>query len=343
MNIWYSRFYPADCRLAAVCFILLLTGACSTLKKPESSVDAPPTASTEKPVFGKVNFSHDVGPVGDVLRAFGEQQGGGFVLMSGLEERAVSAIQIKQDSYEDAMRKFAEAISCACVSNPWHYTILPADYTHLQELNIGDSLHERYRPLRAQAVFGAKTPLYVVFAALSANLNLTILADNYIAEARCGEIHLPDAPLEAILEAVLLSARIAPESLAVESTEQYIFFKDTKNESSASMQLSADNLTEAQQALLNRPASLVLPGVSDKTAESIFALEPVPLREALQPITDQLGVPLAVQKRLADVLINPCVFNEVPLSIVFDLILRQWPMPVAGWELRPDGVLIRVR
>ena len=340
--------YTSCLRLFSLCLalggVLVASVGCATGAKeerPSLHTDSP--APSERPAFSAVTFAGDSGPAGDALRLFGEQAGGGFVLMSGLEERAVPPMEFRQEPYESAIAAFAASIHSTYTHTPYYYLILPPEYGLLENVAVAAQLDVSYRAVSASAVFGAKTSLYVVFSALGKSLGLTIVADNFIAEERCGELNLPEAPLGVILEAILQSARIAPDSFVVESTPEYIFLRAARNETPVSVQLSAGEPTPDQQALLDSRVSLVLPPRAKDEQEYVFDVEPMALRDALLPLTEQLGIDVVAQRRLADIPINPCVINNARLSTAMDLLIRQWPLPEFGWELQPGRILIRER
>ncbi len=324
--------------LAAIC-------ACSTV--PGKNKPSPDTSSKngpQKPVFSPVTFAHAISPAGDLLRDFGEQTSGGFVLMSGLEERAIPAVDFRNKAYEQVMAHIAEALGCTYKATPYYFILLPSEYKLLENVSFSEKMNETYGNFTASAVFGAKTELFIVFAVLSESLGLTIVADNFIAETHCGELHLPEAPLHVVLEAIIQSARISPDTLVLESTPEYLFLHATRNESETSLCHDATALTAEQQALLDRPVSLSLPGIPGEGKEDvIFAFQPIPLGDALFPLTEQLGIEVVAQRRLRNIPVNPIIFKNVRLQTALDLLIRQWPVTGFTWELQANRILIRER
>ena len=347
----HTRLLFPCLRLTPSLIILLALAACSTpatKDKTDSRPEPVPSAGSsptpvEKPSFPDITFAHAPGPAGDILRALGEQAGGGVVLMSGLEERAVPGVSFKQEPYDRALARFAESIASVCTHTAHYYLILPSDYNALQEVVLEDKLDPLYRDITAGAVFGAKTPLFSVFSALSVSLDITILADNYIAESRCGELHLPELPLPVILAAILQSARIGTDAFTVESTPEYIFFRAPRNEHPPSVRIESASPPADAQALLDKRVSVTLPPLPDSKNQFVMASEPMPLREVLYPLTEQLGIEVVAQRRLADIPVNPCVFRNVRLSTALDLLIRQWPLAQFGWELQSGRVVLKQR
>lgn len=347
----HTRLLFPCLRLTPSLIILLALAACSTpatKDKTDSRPEPAPSAGSsptpaEKPSFPDITFTHAPGPAGDILRALGEQAGGGVVLMSGLEERAVPGVSFKQEPYDRALARFAESIASVCTHTAHYYLILPSEYNALQEVVLEDKLDPLYRDIKAGAVFGAKTPLFSVFSALSVSLDITILADNYIAESRCGELHLPELPLPVILAAILQSARIGTDAFTVESTPEYIFFRAPRNEHPPSVRIESASPPADAQALLDKRVSVTLPPLPDSKNQFVMASEPMPLREVLYPLTEQLGIEVVAQRRLADIPVNPCVFRNVRLSTALDLLIRQWPLAQFGWELQSGRVVLKQR
>lgn len=330
---------PQALSVSLLC-VLLLTGCAGPDKaQPARQAAAPVSSATPPPNFPSVSFEHPMSPVGDMLRLFGEQTGGGVVLMNGLEERAAEAVTFRNKAYEQAVSVFAGAIDCIYVYMPHYYLIMPEGYEILQETRLSSALDARYRTMRASVSFGAKTHLYNVFAALSRNLEITIVADNFIAEARCGELFLNDVSMDVIIEAVLQSARVTADTFIVESTPEYIFLRAPQNTAPSSIVLNASALDAARLALLDRQVSLILP---DRNAHA-FAEAPITLREALLPLTEQLGVEVVAHRTLADIPVNPCAMYQVRLGTALDLLIRQWPLPEFGYEVQADRILIRER
>jgi len=332
-------FYAGAFFLLAVS--LLLVG-CATSGESKTGPVPPLEGISTPPAFGEVTFEHEMGAMGEVIRAYGAKVGGGIVLMSGLEERMAQKVSFKGIPYQEAVAVLAGMINCDYIHTGHYFAILPAEYRTLQYMNVREQMGEPYKAVSASVAFGAKTELFKVFSILGKSLDITIIADNYIAEARCGEIFLSDSPLPVVLEAILQSARISPESFTVESTPEYIFIKAVKNKDSSSCLLNPSSLTAQQKTLLDTSVSLFLPDV--KTVEQApFLGQPILLEDALRPLTEQLGVEIVAQRKLAEIPINPCVMNHVRLETALNLLLRQWPLPDFGFEVQENRILIRAK
>ncbi len=318
------------------------TGCATSGESRPSEPTAAVAATHGPPAFKHATFQHDMSPVGDVIRLFGEQVGGGIVLMSGLEERAMPAIELRNTPYQDAVGQFAASVDCTYLYTPYYYMIVAPGYESLQDVCIQDALDDRYHSMSASVVLGAKTELYNAFSALSKSVGATIVADNFIAEARTGEMFLHDAPFHVVLEAILQSARIAPGAFVVESGPEYIFIRSQQNADTGNRLLNAGALTREQRTLLSTVVSLTLPD-SRAVSHAAFTSIPIPLHDALLPLTEQMGVEIVAQRHLADIPINPCVMDDVRLETALNLLLWQWPMPDFGFEVQENRILIRER
>lgn len=261
--------------------------------------------------------------------------------MGGLEERSLGDISFRKTAYVEAVRHIAESLGCIYSPGPYYYFILPAAYASLLQVQPDASLVSYHASTRASAAFGAKNALYNVFSMLGKSLETTIIADNIIAETSCGEMFLKDTPLPYILEAILRSARIAPDSFTVECTSEYVFIGGRDNTSRGPFLLNPGTMPPGGRELLERKVNLCLPAESESESYAAFASTPVSLRDVLLPLTTQLGVEIVAHRRLADMPVNPCRMHRVRLGTALDLLLRQWPVPAFGYEVQEGRILLR--
>jgi len=335
-------------RLMHLCLAVTvaLLGACA--KDGKRGVKAPAKAEKAAPTavegFPKVTFSHEVAPLGDVVRKLGQDAGGGIVALSGLEERTVAALSVDHMAYASLVKQIADAVECKVSPLGNAYFIYPAPYAALLEVSLEGRLHERFAAMSAAVAFGAKTRLANVFAVLSESLGTAIVADNYIAEATCGEMFMDKAPLQSVLEAVLMSARIPAREIAIDCTGEYLFIASLRNTAPKTVLLSDEaTLTPDQKAELERMVDVVLPERGENPVQTAFGAKAAPLRDVLTPLTQQLNIEVAAKKSLAEVPINPCVMHKVRVRTVMDLLIRQWPLDKFGFEMNGNQLLIRPR
>ncbi len=323
-----------------------LLGACAKDRKPgeKASSKTSRTAPAAVAGFPKISFSHDTAPLGDMIRKLGQEKGGGIVALSGLEERTVAALSVSYAPYASLAKQLADAVECRATPLNNAYFIYPEPYEGLLQVSLEGRLHERFAAMNAAVAFGAKTRLANVFAVLSESLGTAIVADNYIAEATCGEMFMDKAPLQAVLEAVLMSARIPAQEIAIDCTDEYLFIASLRNAAPKTVLLSDEtSLSPEQKAELERVVDVVLPERGENPVQTAFAAKAAPLRDVLTPLTQQLNIEVAAKKSLAEVPINPCTLHKVRVRTVMDLLIRQWPLANFGYELNGNQLLIRPR
>jgi len=328
--------------LLTVCVLLTFCGGCRTSKEPDT-LQRP--ASGKHLPSGKISFAHETLPLGDVVRHLGETIGGRLALMAGLEEYPVRGMEHRKVSFGEIAEYLAASAQAQALELPQGWFICPPGYELLTETRIADRLPARYTGIKATVAFGAKTPLYNVFSVMSENLGINIVADNYLTEARCGELFLDDAPLADALEMILMSARIPSSELVVEATDEYILFTSARNPRTAPALLNPEAAEDpAVAAILERTVPVVaLPSPGANLVETAFSGRPAPLREILTPLTRQLGVPVAAYRNMGDIPITPCLLRNVRVRTVIELLLRQWPVDTFGYEASPDRILLRPR
>lgn len=305
--------------------------------------DIPAAAHAGGVPAGRVSFRQEAGTLGAAVRAAGEQCGGGIVLMAGLEERPVGAIKIQKAQYEAIARRIADEAGLLFEASPHYFFLYPAGYESLMPLGIGNALNSVYADVPVSASFGAGTKMYNVLALLGHMLNLTIVADNAVAETVCGEMFLSQAPLASALEAILKSARLRPDAIAVESSEEYIFIRSAANQQPDSMLLNEETLTEALRKSLDKRVTAYLPDAPPAEGQVYVFRAGKSLKGVIDTLSRQIGVNVYVDAALEALPVNPVVFKNIRVSTALDLLIRQWPMPEFGYELREDGIHIRQR
>ncbi len=335
-------------RLTHMTLVLALAvlGACTPARQRNENTPAktPNSAPAMAANFPKVSFTHEAASLGDVVRKVGQEAGGGIVAMSGLEERSVPALSVEHMPYESLAKQLADAVECKIAPLSHAYFIYPERYEALLQVSLEGRLHERFAAMNASVAFGAKTPLSNVFAVLSESLGTAIIADNYIANSTCGEIFMDKAPLQAVLEAVLMSARIPSEEIAIDCTGEYLFVASLRNTSPKTVLLTDENsLSAEQRAELDRVVDVVLPDTGENPLQTAFGAKAARLRDVLTPLTRQLNAEVAAKRTLAEVPINPCTMHKVRIRTVMDLIIRQWPLANFGYEVNGSQLLIRPR
>lgn len=310
---------------------------------PENGRETATAAAAPGRPAERVSFRQESGALGAAVRAVGEQCGGGIVLMAGLEEHPVGAIKIQKSPYEALVRRIADEAGLLIESNPDYSFLYPAGYESLAPLGIGDALNPVYAEVWVSASFGAGTKMYNVLALLGHMLRLTIVADNAVAETVCGEMSLAEAPLARALEAILKSARLRPDAIAVESTDEYIFIRSSANQQPESALLNADALTEEQQQVLDKRVTVYLPDATPADGHVYVYRSGKSVRGAIGTLSRQINLGVYADEPLQALPVNPVVMNNVRVHTALDLLVRQWPLPEFGYELRDDGIHLRRR
>jgi hypothetical protein len=309
---------------------------CATSAK---SADAASTGPAPK--FPRVSLVQDINSLGQTVRTVGEQAGGGCVVMNGLEDRLLPALRLTKVPYEQYVSQLAKDVECIYQRTPAYYFIYPQGYEVLTSLTLEGKLSPKYSNQSAAMAFGSNTELFNALAVISRNMGLTILADNALGDARVGELIVPQAPLQAGLEAILKSARSAPDSLVVDCTDEYLFLYTAANRSPKDTLINGAELTPEEQTALDRLVSATVPRMKTGGSEAAFMHTAIPLKEVLGDLSSQIGVTVTAEDSLMDLPVNYCVMNNVRVRTAMDLLIRQWLVPHFGYEFRDGQIRIR--
>lgn len=297
----------------------------------------------EREQFPRVTFRQEANLLGATVRQLGEQCGGGLVLVNGLEGRAMGPLSLRESEYEFLVRQLASEAGLAYLATPYYFLLYPAEYKALENISVAAGLPQRFQDIRTTCSFGSGTTLFNVLGVLGTNLGLTLVADNVVAETRCGELFLTDAPLPNVLDAILQSARLSPDAFLVESTDEYVFICSRANQNTSSTLLNADALTAEEQQLLARQVNLCLPERPESAAQVVVYHAATPLEDVLPALAEQLECPVRAEAGLDDLPVNFTVMNNVRIGTALDLLIRQWPIAQFGYEVAGGDVVIRRR
>ncbi len=348
MNTTTACFAAPASKVALIALILL--AGCATDPKTTSSGGSLPTDSTENsesaPKAGMsrgrmtVNgASYD--SLGKLVRAVGETAGeGGLVLVAGLEEWPSPSISVERATYHNGISRLVAPSNLKVFDGEAYQFIYPPGYETLLDVTLGDTVAPRFQSLRATYAVGAGTDLFNALALLSETLGFTVLADNEIADAWCGELFLCDAPAPSILEALLRSARIVPGSIVVENSDSYIFIRSARNKAPLDTCVNRDTLSAEAAAMLTKQVNLQLPRNKPNLQ---FQNRAAPIKSVIDDMSRQLGVSVVVSPEMAAFPINPAVFSDMNLSDVLNLIVRQWPEADFGYRVTRDQVQFCMR
>ncbi|MFO7973475.1 MAG: peroxiredoxin-like family protein [Candidatus Hydrogenedentota bacterium] len=279
--------------------------------------------------------------LGMLVRELAQEDVLGLVLMNGMEDIPVEESSVRRGSTGKVTEKLVEALECQVQKTEFYRFFYPQGFEALTQIQLS-SLNPVYDDIEAEIVFGANLPLYMVFTWLSQATGKTIIADNLAAAAVTGELSLGKVPLRTGLEAILKSARAI--GVGVDSTPNYVFFFHPGRNpygTKRSLLINNEGLSAEQRALLEQTVNVVLPKTSGTRGPVPFQAGAQPFSKVVQSLSRQVGVPIAIDKALADLPVNPAAFTDVPLRTVLDLLIRQWIYPDIGYEIQKNRIVIR--
>ncbi len=286
----------------------------------------------------RVSIKLEPGFLGSAVRRIGEECGGSLVLMKGIESLPVGALRF--DGVE--MSRVAEALAaqtgCNFEIRPNYCFVYPPGYEVLTTVSLEGQLDPLYADMGDKIALGAGMSLTTAFSLIGRSLGITVVGDNAVAAAECGELTLGAIPLEDALEAVLKSARV-PQP-AVDSTSEFNFIYYAGNPSPRSFLLKAETLDKRQNALLDTRVDVLLPWRPSDPAKVLVPGTATPLERVLVPLSEQLGVRVMAEADLAEVPIEAAILRGVRVRTAIDLLIRQWPIHEFGYEMTADGILI---
>ncbi len=325
------------CARVGLLLLVLALGACATVGGGKDDSKARLAQALED--GDEAGSTLPKGSLGAYVRALGQVGTTNIVLMNGCEDYPGPALSKDSRASLEALAGKLPGIAKAATP---HYLFLYPDqnpYHALAAAGLSDTLDSSYAGMTMTLTMGADTPLFTVFALLGQAMNRTFVADNSLAEARCGEMALRDVPVAKGLEAILKSARVV--SYEVESTEEFVFLRSPGNANPPNLLLNAENLTEAQRALLEKRVDVYLPSPPDAQGHLVMLKAAETLEAALPSLSQQLGVMVVAEKSLFGFPVAPVVLRQVRVRTALDLLLRQWLVADFAYEFRGDRLLIR--
>lgn len=340
-----SLMYPSQKQISVVFAVLLCTlllGACATTN--DSKLDAPAPGDTDTPPSSmpqaarpNITLETEFSSLRDVLRTIGETQGGSVAVLNGIGLQPTAARSWRSTPYGEVLRDLGTEIGAEVQENSHYFFLYPPGYEPL----LGLTLEAGLGPHAAETVscaFGEGTPLFGVLAMLSRNLDRAIVADQILADTLCGEVMLGNAPLWAVLEAVLKSARLVPGTFDIDAQEEYLFLFATEPARPRHFLVAASEVPAAGRTALDRSITFEVaapPGARPTAGEGAQSLA-----ELAPSFSQQLGFPLRFDEPLGELPVNPMYLPGVRAETALDLLVRQWPYPQFGYRWEEDGVRI---
>ena len=289
--------------------------------------------------FPRVSLSLDSATLGQAVRQMGERHGGSLAIMNGIEERPIGRVAHNQVAFDRVVEGWAQRADSAFQKTPNYYFMYPPGYESLTMLSFAGQLDPRYDAIEEPMTFGAGMSLFALFKWIGEALDLTLVADNIIGEAACGEITMGSVPLSASLEALLKSARIA--EARVDSTEEYIFIAQPRAWMRRPALLNEASLSGRQRDFLDQRVSLRLPEARRTRASVELEFGAIPLADALPAISEQLGIRVVAEPEIEDLPVNPVYMHDVTVRTAMNLLIWQWPVPQFGYQFTADRIVIR--
>lgn len=278
-------------------------------------------------------------PLGYVFRDLAKQTNAGLVLMNGLENVSIDALTVTDMTPQEILNEIGQMTGLTTYMSP-HYTFMfDPGYEALTTMDIAKQIPREYDDVRVFASFGSDTPLFSVFALLSKLTGKTIVADNAVADAACGELNFHDIPLAQALEAVLQSARIQQSSFQIKATDDYIFIHSSGH--LLRREVVATGISAKDQKLLNQRCSISLLVYSEADNKVRSQLGASKLYKVISELSLQLGMPIRVEEELNHFPVNPVVMNDVKRETALQLFIHQWLVPEFECAIVDGTVVIR--
>lgn len=321
--------------------VLGVLGGCATTPTEgggaSESVGTPAVASDSRDWPRLTVNGRDYETLGALVRSVGESEvGGGIVLLSGLEERPVPQVEVTRGAYGETLQRLVEPLDLRVLDKGTYQFILPPGYESLASLSVSEILHPDIAKRRASVALGSGTDLFNALALITSVLDVTVLADNALADVWCGELFLHDVPSADLIAAVLQSARVLPAAVVVESTPNYVFLRSVTNGGAMDRCLNRGALTSEASALLARTVSVRLPA---GLADDEFQYEVPLLASVLEALSEAVGVKVTAEAELRGFPVNRAHFKNMTVEDVLNLIVRQWPVSDFGYRVEDNQIL----
>ncbi len=317
----------------------LLGGGCVTPAATQSADSSGEPGQRPKPDCPAISLEQDYSTLKDTVRQVGRDIGGSLVLMNGIGEAALPPATLADAPFRSYVAELAAAAGCTYAELPHYYLIHPPGYETLTTFDLTPKVDARYHDMATAVALAEHTPLYSAFLLMGYGLGITIIGDNGVADSLCGEVALAQTPLVPALEAVLASARVAPNAIAVTSTPEFIFLATAGNDAPLDCYLGPEPAHE----VLSKHLDLILPHPPQGEGQLPAYRRPFRLARVLSSLSAQIGMPVEVQAELRDFPVNPCAMKDVSLRTALNLLVRQWPLDRFGYECDGKRVYLRAR
>jgi len=332
----YCTTMKLQCIATLLATAMLVSCATSTSQTPRDEARPAASRATE--------ITLDQGPrsLSETIRAVGEQYGGSVVAMHGIGQETVPSLALRRSTQHRYVTALAQAVGVE-LHNAGPYFFLYPDqrYAPLLDLSLAGQLPAAFDTTKVSLALGDGTQLFNALAILSNSLRVSLVADNAVADARCGELVLTDVSLRTCLEALLQSARVSPGNLAVHQGPSHALFAARGRAIPASYLVGAEpGPASTVGNALAREVRVTLPRfVPEDKAVPVYD-GPVELGTVLATLSSQLGFTVQARGDASTLPINPCALYGVSARVALDLIVGQWLTDAYGYTIEGDGVVI---
>jgi hypothetical protein len=216
--------------------------------------------------------------------------------------------------------------------------IYPAGFEALTTFTPSAGLDRRVARIETSVRLGADTPLFGALALLGHSLRLTLIADNIVAAASCGETSLHGVELGQALDAILRSARLTAATCQVESGDRTVFLSSPSAVRRPKLLANPD--TTPRPGALDRRVTVYLPSRPSDPQRLVENTAARPLGDCLASLTEQMGLRVDAEARCRRLPVNPCVMSDVTVETAMRLLIQQWPVPHFGYTATEDEIRI---
>ncbi len=337
----------AEITCLTVLTITSLSCASTAAKLPESSTATPTTepiqfaqARPTTPIVALTEpfeFVSTKNSVALLTRDLSAKSGRSIILMNGLEPSQAGPYEKKKHTAGEWIDQIAADAGMRVAHHPSYDFVFAPGYEIVNETSVQSNLNHALgaRETTLHIEFG--TPLFAALALLSHSLQSTIIADNIVADARCGEIHLHNVTVAEALGALLQSARIPNQSFHLQSEDETTFLYSAGRP--LRDRVRVESAGEVRPDWLDRRVTLYLPSAPAEPGHMQGYGRALPLSESLAELERQTGLHFEADARVHSLPINPAVMPNIKLESALDLIVNQWPLPHFGY--RANGNTVR--
>lgn len=330
------------CSVLSLCILMAMISGCATSPStPEPSPVAPPPSeesrnfnqnSTEETAIEKV-------ALGLLIREMNQQDSTNLVLMNGLENIPINITELEGLSSEKKLVTILQKYDLTQFKTKYYAFILAPQYEALNTLNLTKLIPKSYAKTKVNMGIGADTPLFSALALLSHTTGLSLVADQAMGDALCGELNLQETPVPKALEALLQSARIQPSALNISSNDKYILLHSAQHE--LRKKSSSGPFSPTLQKELNEECSISLLFYTPTKTQVNSPLGASKLHTVLPELSLQLGIPIKAEGKVRHLPVNPMVLNNVTRAEALDILTHQWMLPIFVYQEHDGGIVIR--